>query len=441
MTAAIPSHEAEPSARTRSVGPSSAIDRAREGSGGTRLSHAIRFSISTGGSRFTSTLPTPQLMAETAVSPRPRAVRSPPTVAAMRASPANAVAVPASCLRVGRSRRTIAAKRMVNKACVWTTIEASPGGMPWAMPKNWKRNCPAKRLSPIAPRSGQETGGRARNRAGSEAMRNRRAASSGGEKDASPILVAMKATPQITTTRRARKTSVGVMLESARAVGLLPVGAREGRRHAEPDVHASRDPALTPHELGIPVQPVRGRPRPPRVEAVRDHAQPDEEQPKAQDLGADVAARRHDELRQEGEEEQRRLGVEHVDDDAVQKGAAKVTPLGAPGGDARRPVEQPTHAEKDEIGRPEILDHAERHGGGGEQRGEPRRRRGHVHEGARVDPEHGHERGPAALIDAPSHDVEHGGARRDQQHERRGDEEAEAGKIGQGDQGLAASAP
>src|SRR5438034_10141409 len=80
------------------------------------------------------------------------------------------------------------------------------------MPKNWKRNCPAKRVSPIAPRSGQETAGRARNRAGSEAMRNRSAASSGGEKDASPILVAMKATPQITTTRRVRQTSVGVML-------------------------------------------------------------------------------------------------------------------------------------------------------------------------------------------------------------------------------------
>src|SRR5947209_14172437 len=111
------------------------------------------------------------------------------------------------------------------------------------MPKNWKRNCPAKRVRPIAPRSGQETTGRARNRAGSEAMRNRRVASSGGEKDASPILVAMKATPQITTTRRVRQTSVGVMLEGARAVGLLlPVGAREGRRHAEPDVHAPGDP-------------------------------------------------------------------------------------------------------------------------------------------------------------------------------------------------------
>src|ERR1700730_11700392 len=104
------------------------------------------------------------------------------------------------------------------------------------MPKNWKRNCPAKRVSPIAPSRGQETGGRARDRAGSEAMRNRSAASWGGEKDASPILVAMKATPQITTTRRARQTSVGVMLEGARRVlgqvasQTRPEGACNARR-------------------------------------------------------------------------------------------------------------------------------------------------------------------------------------------------------------------
>src|SRR5712692_5505812 len=146
------------------------------------------------------------------------------------------------------------------------------------MPKNWKRNCPAKRVSPIVPRSGQETGGRARNRAGSEAMTKRRAASSGGEKEASPILVAMKATPQITTTRTARKTSAGVTLEGARAVRLLPVAARECRGHAEPDVHAPGDPALAPHESRIAAQPVRRRPRPHRVETVGDHAPPADEQ-------------------------------------------------------------------------------------------------------------------------------------------------------------------
>src|SRR5712692_2234 len=158
------------------------------------------------------------------------------------------------------------------------------------MPKNWKRNWPVKRVSPTAPRSGQEMDGRARNRAGSDAMRKRRAASSGGEKEASPILVAMKATPQMTTTRTARKTSAGVTLEGARADRLLPVAAREGRDHAEPDVHAPGDPALAPHALRIAAQPVRRRSRPHRIEPVRDHAQRDEEQAEAQDLRADIAA-------------------------------------------------------------------------------------------------------------------------------------------------------
>ena len=57
-----------------------------------------------------------------------------------------------------------------------------------------------------------------------------------------------------------------------------------------------------------------------------------------------------------------------------------------------------------------------------------------------MDAEHGHEPGPAALVDAPGHDVEHGGAGRDEQHERRGDEEAEAGKVGQRDQEILSEA-
>ena len=137
----------------------------------------MRFSISTGGSRLTSTFPIPQLMADIAVRHSPTAVRSCPTVTAITARPANATAVPDSWRRVGFSFSARPAKRMVKRACVWTTIDAKPGGIPLAMPKNWKRNCPANNVRPAAHRTGQVMGGRATSTTGTEAIRNRKAVS------------------------------------------------------------------------------------------------------------------------------------------------------------------------------------------------------------------------------------------------------------------------
>src|SRR2546425_2167870 len=74
------------------------------------------------------------------------------------------------------------------------------------MAKNWSRNWPAKSVAPIATRADHESGGRGRNRAGTAAIRNLSAVSWGGEKLSSPILVATKASPQMTVTSSARTT-------------------------------------------------------------------------------------------------------------------------------------------------------------------------------------------------------------------------------------------
>jgi hypothetical protein len=97
-------------------------------------------SMSTGGSRLTSTLPTPQLTADSPVSMRPATVRSRPTVSAISASPASATAVPVHSRARGHSPRASAANRMVKSAWLWPTIEARPGGIPEAIPKNCRRN-------------------------------------------------------------------------------------------------------------------------------------------------------------------------------------------------------------------------------------------------------------------------------------------------------------
>jgi len=42
--------------------------------------------------------------------------------------------------RDGRSPRATAANSTVKNACVCTITDASPGGIPLAIPKNWNRN-------------------------------------------------------------------------------------------------------------------------------------------------------------------------------------------------------------------------------------------------------------------------------------------------------------
>src|SRR2546428_9397817 len=100
------------------------------------------------------------------------------------------------------------------------------------MAKNWSRNWPAKSVAPIATRADHESGGRGRNRAGTAAIRNLSAVSWGGEKLSSPILVATKASPQMTVTSSARTTWRGFRARYALAEDGAAVVAPVDERRA-----------------------------------------------------------------------------------------------------------------------------------------------------------------------------------------------------------------
>src|SRR5919109_1950327 len=86
-------------------------------------------------------------------------------------------------------------------------MEASPGGMPAAIPKNWNRNWPANSVRPTAAIAAHGARGRATKSTGAAAIAKRATASCGGESSSSPIRVATKARPQSTATSSARRTS------------------------------------------------------------------------------------------------------------------------------------------------------------------------------------------------------------------------------------------
>jgi len=166
--------------------------------------------MSTPTTRLSRTLPIPQLIAEPSASTNPTARRSPPIVSAIRPSPMNASTMPAICPRRGRSDEATATKRIVKNAWVWTTIEARPGGMPFAMAKNCIRNWPAKRVRPSGTRA-RHARGRAHQIAGVAAIRNLSVVSWGGEKLSRPTRVTTNANPQMTATSTARRASAGLM--------------------------------------------------------------------------------------------------------------------------------------------------------------------------------------------------------------------------------------
>src|SRR5262249_47255755 len=100
-------------------------------------------------------------------------------------------------------------------------------------------------------------------------------------------------------------------------LGLFPLVAGEHRRHAEADEQRAADIALELEVAPAAAQPLTGGAGDEGVAAVGDEAQQGEEQAEEGDLACEMPARRLDELRQESEEEQRGLGVEQVDDEAV----------------------------------------------------------------------------------------------------------------------------
>src|SRR5439155_13516905 len=99
-------------------------------------------------------------------------------------------------------------------------------------------------------------------------------------------------------------------------------GRRERRDGAEADEDGPREVALDERETSTPAQPLAERPGDEGPRAVADEAERREQEPEKQDLHPDRPARRVDELRQEREEEERRLRVQHVDDDPLAVQAA-----------------------------------------------------------------------------------------------------------------------
>ena len=114
--------------------------------------------------------------------------------------------LPPSCRPLGHSRSARAAIRMVRKTWICRMIEASPGGMPFAMPVNRSAYWPTKRVDPIATMRRHGTFGRGRKRTGSEARTKRNAASRIGGNETSATSIRTKLSPQMNATRIASAT-------------------------------------------------------------------------------------------------------------------------------------------------------------------------------------------------------------------------------------------
>src|SRR2546428_5286796 len=130
--------------------------------------------------------------------------------------------------------------------------------------------------------------------------------------------------------------SSGWMRISGHVTSLVPPHRRGERGDgAEPDEDAARHEALDAQIARTAAHPVAERARDERPRAVAHEAEAGEEQAEQQDLQPGGAARGVDELGQEREEEERRLRVQHVDDDSL-PGEAPMRPrprrqgLGAP---------------------------------------------------------------------------------------------------------------
>src|SRR4029434_5414903 len=129
----------------------------------------------------------------------------------------------------------------------------------------------------------------------------------------------------------------------------------------------------------VATQPLAGGAGQERVAAVGDEAEQGEQQAEEDDLRDEMAALGLDELRQEGEEEESRLGVQQVDDEAVaeQPGMAVARQV-AVGIDLLGAAEDLLQPEPDEIGGTSPLHDAEGERRRGEQRRQAKRRRQHM---------------------------------------------------------------
>jgi hypothetical protein len=161
-----------------------------------------------------------------------------------------------------------------------------------------------------------------------------------------------------------------------------------------------------PHTTTVNAAPTEaatspGRPRAPRGRATRCRAA------EHQDLRPGRATGGIDELGEEGEEEERDLGVEYVHEHGLPVGAREA---GRAGFVSVRgwsvAARERAEAEVEEVGGAEVADGVERELRGGEQRREPDRGGADVDEAAGFDPERGEDGSLPSLLDAAGDDVD-----------------------------------
>lgn len=194
---------------------------------------------------------------------------------------------------------------------------------------------------------------------------------------------------------------------------LRPGGvAGEGSGQAEGDEDAAGDVTLVAGPARVGAKRAGDAAREKGPDAVAGGAHAGEENAEGKDLHCDMAAHGIDELGNECKEEKGRLGIEHVDDDALAEDASEtVVRCGSIGSRGERFLAaKALDAEKNEISGAKIFDDAERGGGGNQKSGEADGGCGGMDQSADTDAEGGNEAGVAALADAASDNVENSGA-------------------------------
>ena len=138
-----------------------------------------------------------------------------------------------------------------------------------------------------------------------------------------------------------------------------------------------------------------------------------------------MAAGRIDELREEGEEEECGVRVQHVDDHALPEDAVQVVrTLIRDVHQEPVAIEQCPNAEHDQLHRAQPSHDIERERRRYQQRRQAQCGGHHVNERAGADAKHRDETGTTAAAYAARHDIQHCRPRRHQQRERRADENA-----------------
>ena len=156
-----------------------------------------------------------------------------------------------------------------------------------------------------------------------------------------------------------------------------------------------------------------------------------EDRPEDEHLRRDRSAGRVDELRQEGEKEQRDLGVQQLHDDRLPVGAGERDRLWrARPASPCRCCSRALSAEEDQIGGAQVAQRVERGRRGGDQRREPRGGGRDVDQRARQQPQRRREARPAPLAHAPRRDVDHVRPRNRDQRQRGQGEQRERGRRG-----------